>query len=65
MLSKKYQEEKYYLESKEYFLLILEENTKKVENTNILLKACTVINSKTKENNFKCSSYRTKKRMKK
>ena len=51
------------MKSKEYFLLILEENIKKVENTNILLKACAVINSKTKENKFKCSSYRTKKGM--
>lgn len=63
MLSRKCQEEKDYLKSKEYFLLILEENIKKVENTNILLKACAVINSKTKENKFKCSSYRTKKGM--
>jgi hypothetical protein len=63
VLSRKCQEEKDYLKSKEYFLLILEENIKKVENTNILLKACAVINSKTKENKFKCSSYRTKKGM--
>ena len=63
MLSRKCQEEKDCDNVKDYFLLILEENVKKIENTNILLKACAVINSKTKENKFKCSSYRTKKGM--
>ena len=63
MLSRKCQEEKDYYNVKDYFLLILEENIKKIENTNILLKACAVINSKTKENKFHVSSYRTKKGM--
>ena len=34
-----------------------------IQNTNILLKACAVINSKIKENKFHVSSYRTKKGM--
>ena len=60
MLSRKCQEEKDYDNVRDYFLLILEENIKKIENTNILLKACAVINSKIKENRFLVSSYRTK-----
>lgn len=63
MLSRKCQEEKDYDNVRDYFLLILEENIKKIENTNILLKACAIINSKTKENKFHVSSYRTKKGM--